>query len=440
MNKFIAKSLRAQLFCAVLISLFAGGVIFFASFFLGNALLDKTVYGNTFSRKMEDRRFEDLQEYVTSENVTEDNISLIDIWCRRGEKVYLTVYEDGALIYESPISGKLKNETVNRSFVLEAESADNEYALILSDGTEVRSFLYYFPGNVFYFWMVIVSIVLAFIAFSLCLLTLINRKVSYIRQLQAELDILSGGQLEYAVTVNGKDELAVLASGIDEMRRSIISYQESEGQIRSANSELITAMSHDLRTPLTSLLAYLEIIERKKYTDEEQMYSLIHKSIGQTMRIKRMADKLFEYFTVYATDFENTDMETVDADEFFSQMLGDYAYSLENSGMSIEADVLPLEGSVRVNAELLQRAFDNLYSNILKYADRERAVGITCRRDASFVLIGISNGIASNRDAVESTNIGLNTCKRIIEFHKGTFETAEENNVFSVKILLPVTV
>ncbi|MBR6628987.1 MAG: argininosuccinate synthase, partial [Bacteroidaceae bacterium] len=97
-----------------------------------------------------------------------------------------------------------------------------------------------------------------------------------------------------------------------------------EQQMRSANSELITAMSHDLRTPLTSLLAYLEIIERKKYVDEEQMYSLIHKSIGQTMRIKNMADKLFEYFLAYATEWEEAEMEFVDADMLLEQILGEY--------------------------------------------------------------------------------------------------------------------
>ena len=66
-------------------------------------------------------------------------------------------------------------------------------------------------------------------------------------------------------TEESLDELSELARGIDQMRRSIIKHQEVEQQIRKANAELITSMSHDLRTPLTSLLAFLEIIERKKY-------------------------------------------------------------------------------------------------------------------------------------------------------------------------------
>jgi len=439
LSKLISKSIRVQLFCAVLLSLAVGIVIFIIAYFIGDTVLNKTVYGVNHSVKITDRYYDDLREHVESEGITADNIELLGQRDDRGKKVYLVLYDGENAIYESPLPGKLKKEAVSQVLKPEEENPDNEYKLTLSDGTEVRAFIYYYSGNTLYFWMVIISAVLAFVAFSMCLLTLINRKVSYIKQLESELDILSGGQLDYHVTVNGNDELSALASGIDEMRRSIVNYQEIEKQMRNANSELITAMSHDLRTPLTSLLAYLEIIERKKYADEDQMYSLVSKSITQTMRIKTMADKLFEYFMVYATDFDNSDMKNVDADEYLLQMLGDYAYSLENSGMSIDADVSRLNSQIKVNTELVQRAFDNLYSNILKYADPEKPIGITCERAGSQVIIRITNGIASKREMKESTNIGLNTCKRIIELHGGKFKTTEENSIFSVEIILPLT-
>ncbi len=429
-----------QLFFAVMLSIAIGALIFAAAFVLGNAFLNKTVYGHNHSSKMADIHYDDLCEYVDSEQITSENLDLLDAWYSRGEKVYLVLFDGSETVYESPIPGRAKNETVARMGDPNDEDPDNEYALTLSDGRELRAFLYYYASSTFYFWMLMLSGVLAFVSFSLCLLTLINRKVSYIRQLQSEIDILSGGQLDYQVTVNGEDELAALAAGIDEMRRSIINYQEIEKQMRSANSELITAMSHDLRTPLTSLLAYLEIIERKKYADEEQMYSLVHKSIAQTMRIKNMADKLFEYLMVYATDFDNADKESSDADELLSQMLGDYTYSLESRGMRIAADVSPLEGRLNVNTELLQRAFDNLYSNILKYADPKKDIGIVCRREDGKALIGISNGIISDREKHESTNIGLNTCKRIAEFHGGSFETFENDGIFTVNIRIPLEI
>lgn len=438
MSRKISENLRLQLFCAVLISLFAGIVVFGISFIWGSTLLDKTVYGNTFADKMADRQFAKLQEYVEDESISLSNLQRLNAWCSRGEKVYLTVYQDDALIYESHVSGKVKNSLAEQEFDPNMEDPDNEYILTLNGDVKVRAFLYYYAGDAFYFWMIVISGLLAFAAFSLCFVVLISRKVSYITQLKEELDILSGGQLEYPVTITGKDELGELAAGIDQMRRSIIKHQEVENQMRSANSELITAMSHDLRTPLTSLLAYLEILERKKYQGEKQMEDLVHKSVGQTMRIRQMADKLFSYFLAYATEWESVDMETVDADLLFPQILEDYAYSLESKGMGVKTDFAQTDAKVKINAELMQRALDNLYSNLLKYAAPKSTVQFSLKKQENNLLLCISNVIQSNCKQTESTGIGLITCRRIIEFHGGSFKADKSGTSFYVTVSLPV--
>ncbi len=438
MSKKVSENLRLQLFCAVLISLLIGVTIFGVSFLLGNTLLDKTVYGHSFADKMADQQFSKLQDYVEDEAISLANLQRLNAWCSRGEKVYLTIYHDDSLIYESHISEKESNNLTEQEFDPNMEDPDSEYILTLQGDVKVRAFLYYYAGDAFYFWMTVISGLLAFAAFSLCFIVLISRKVAYITRLKEELDILSGGQLEYPVTITGKDELGELASGIDQMRRSIIKHQEVENQMRSANSELITAMSHDLRTPLTSLLAYLEIMERKKYKDEQQMEELIHKSVGQTMRIKQMADKLFAYFLAYATEWEAVEMETVDADGLFQQILGDYAYALESKGMGVETDFAQLSAKINVNAELLQRALDNLYSNLLKYADPSDTVWISYKRKEQSVLLSISNGIRKAQAKEESTSIGLITCRRIIEYHKGHFAAVENDNSFLVTVSLPI--
>lgn len=438
LSKKALGNLRLQLFCAVLISLFAGLIVFGISFLLGNTLLDKTVYGHSFADKMANQQFSKLQGYVEDEAISLNNLQRLNAWCSRGEKVYLTIYQDDTLIYESHISGETNNQLSTQEYDPNMEDPDNEYILTLHGDVKVRAFLYYYAGDAFYFWMTVISGLLAFAAFSLGFVMLISRKVAYITRLKEELDILSGGQLEYPVTISGKDELGELASGIDQMRRSIIKHQEVESQMRSANSELITAMSHDLRTPLTSLLAYLEIIERKKYKDEHQMEELIHKSVRQTMRIKQMADKLFGYFLAYATEWEPVDMETVDADELFHQILGDYAYALESKGMNVETDFAQTSTKISINMDLLQRALDNLYSNLLKYANPEETIWISYKRKGQNLLLSISNGIRAEEEKAESTSIGLITCRRIIEYHKGHFAAAENGDSFHVTVSLPI--
>ena len=114
-----------------------------------------------------------------------------------------------------------------------------------------------------------------------------------------------------------------------------------------------------------------------------------------------------------------------------------------------------------VNIELLRRAFDNLYANLVKYADMEKPVLITYQRESDQVHLSIANMVpdqqyqknnknislmdltfkdmnVSQMKRKESTNIGLNTCNRIIRMHKGTFLASEENNCFRVDILLPL--
>ena len=405
------------------------------SFTIGSLLLDHTVYGRSFAQKTADTQATNLQAYINKESVSLENLRRLNVWCSRGDKVYLAIYHEDELVFDSQVSKNVYPETDP-----EQEDPQSEYILTLADGTEVRAFLYYYAGDAFYLWMTVISGILAFIGFSLCFVFLVNKKVSYITRLQEELEILSGGQLEYPITISGEDELSELALGIDQMRKSIIKHQETEKQMRTANSELITSMSHDLRTPLTSLLAYLEILERKKYADEVQMQNLIHKSLGQTMRIRDMADKLFQYFFVYATEWENAEMESVDADMLFSQILEDYASALESKGIRVERKFSEVSANINVNTELLQRALDNLYSNLIKYADPKRFVIFSYQRSGNKLLLTILNGIAPDREKKDSTQIGLCTCRRIIEFHGGTFTTSEKGTLFSVILELPLTV
>ncbi len=435
-RKTPSRSLSIQLLLGVLLSLFIAVAVFAVFFALGNGLLDHTVYGDSFSDKMSDRQFKQLQSYVTREEISSEMLSRLNAWCSRGKGVYLTVYQDGILIYESPVA---KDQTFNpEGFDPAAENMEREYALTFSDGLTAQAFLYYFASDAFYFWMIGVSALLAFAVFSFCFVSLIHRKLRYIQKLKKELDILAGGDLSYAVTVQGQDELSELAAGIDEMRRSILKHQQSEDEIRSANSQLVTAMSHDLRTPLTSLMAFLEILDRDKVHSEEQRRHLIHQSLTQTMSIKSMADKLFEYFLVYTSEWEQPVMEKRDADEVLGQFWQEYAFALESHGFTVETDFHELRSKVEVNLELLRRAFDNLYANLVKYAEPYKPIRIAYHREDDQVCLTVMNTVSAQRDRRESTNIGLNTCRRIMRMHSGSFETRENDSVFYAELRLPL--
>lgn len=436
MSRRISGSLSAQLLGGVLLSLLAAAAVFLLCFSLGTQILDRTVYGEPFMDKMADQQFQSLQSYVTRERVTAKNLHRLNLWCSQGDKVYLVIYQNDTVLFDSSISGE--EGPVPEEFDPAWESPDREYTLVLGDGTETRAFLYYYAEDILYYWVAILSGLISFAVFSLCFIAFVHRKLRDIKRLKRELDILAGGDLQYPVTVKGEDELGELASGVDQMRRSILAHQEAEEQMRSANSQLVTAMSHDLRTPLTSLLGYLELLDRGKYDGEEQLRHFISQSLSKTLQIKDMADKLFEYFLVYSSEWERPDMETADADGLFQQFWGEYAFSLESEGFSVELDFGELNGTVRVNMDLLRRAFDNLYSNLRKYADQTRPLRLVCRREGTAARLELINAISPQRDKKESTNIGLNTCRRIVQYHGGSFQAEETDGRFRVTVTLPM--
>lgn len=434
MSKYIAKSLSAQLFCGVLLSLLAAAVTFVPCLLLGRFVLSRTVYTQSFSERMSDRKFYDLKSYVEREEITTKNLHRLNPWCRRGGKVDLWIYEGDTLLYDSPLPiSSLRDPEVFDP------NEEQSYPLTLSDGTAVRVFLRYYAGDAYYYWTVVASGFFSFGTFSLCFITFVHRKLRYVKQLKRELDVLSGGDLSCPVTVNGTDELGVLALGIDQMRRSILAHQSAEAQMRSANSQLVTAMSHDLRTPLTSLLAYLELMERGKYSGTEQLRHFISQSLGKALQIKNMADKLFEYFLVYSSEWEPVELESADADQVLQQFWGEYAFSLENEGFAVRTDFSPLNGRLQINLDLLRRAFDNLYSNISKYADPAQPVELAYFREGEHVRLTLLNRISPQRNRQESTNIGLSTCSRILQYHDGTFQAEEADGLFSVTVTLPLS-
>lgn len=434
MNK--ARSLSTQLFLDVIRSLLAAAAVFALLFGAGTYFLKETVYSGAFCARMTERQTEKLQDYVEEEQITADHLRPLDIWCSQGDTVYLTIYLEGKLLYESPL---VSIETDGlEEYDPSVEDPEQEFTLTLSDGTVTQAFLYYYVSDIHYYWTAGLSALGAFLVFSLCFIRFVHRKLRYVQLLKAELDILAGGDLSYPITVRGQDELGQLAAGIDQMRRSIAAHQAAEERMHLANSELVTAMSHDLRTPLTSLLAYLELMERGKYQDQQQLRHFIHRSLEKTLQIKSMAEKLFEYFLVYSSQWAPPDPELADADQLLRHLLGEYAFSLENCGFIVEQEWSRLDGSIQVHLELLRRVFDNLYSNLLKYADPAVPIVLAYRRELGTVHLCLTNGVFSQREKRESTNIGLHTCEKILCCHGGTFSCGEQDGRFRAELTLPL--
>lgn len=428
--------LKAKLLVGIAVSTFVAGAVFLLFMLLGNEILDRTVYGLKFMDSMGDKYFNDLQAFVQDEDVSVSNLRPLDIWCSRGDRVYLSVYLGDEIVYESVLKSRIKLNPAVYDPALEDEG--NRHELVLCDGTVLSAFLYYYSGDAYYYWTIVVSGFFSFISFYACFIFFVHRKLKYIERLKTEIDILAGGNLDYQICVKGSDELGELANGIEQLRKAVVSHQIAEDRIRAENTELVTALSHDLRTPLTSLLVYLELLDGGKYDSEEQMKHFIRRSLEKTGLIKSMADKLFEYLLAYSSGWDLPELEKVDADPLFSRYWMDVVFSLESKGFMTESSFSPLSCSVLADVSLLARAFDNISSNVEKYSDPSVPVVFACFREDDMVCIRISNGILPQPLKKDSSGIGLRTCRRIAGYHNGSFSSRAEGGVFVEEIRLPV--
>lgn len=282
------------------------------------------------------------------------------------------------------------------------------------------------------------------VAVSAAALTFLVMMLWYVRQLTQRIVVLSkeaveigAGDLEKPITVSGGDELAELAASVDLMRRSVIERMGSESRAWQANAELITAISHDIRTPMTSLIGYLGLLNEGGFTDSAQEKQFAASAYAKAMDLKDLTDELFKYFLVFGKSGVEMEIEPYDARLLTEQFLAEAQFDIADSGFTLEVRDFEGECSISVDPLYLKRVFDNLVSNIKKYADPSHPVTAVCElADGSFSVC-VSNAVSRSMNKVESTKIGLRTCERILETMGGKFKTDNTGDWFTAELILP---
>lgn len=276
---------------------------------------------------------------------------------------------------------------------------------------------------------------IVFIAGSFYLIILmlfIQKKVNLILKLQEDVDVMASGDLQHLIQESGKDEIAVLAKNLNSMRESLYTSMEKEKQLQDTNKELITSMSHDIRTPLTSLMGYLDILRYQK-GDKEKEQEYLDKAVMKAQQIKVLSNQMFEYFLVYGQD-ENILLHSQTTKEWM-EYIEESVSLLQLHGYKVKME-LAKDGELALNMMLMKRAMDNIFSNLEKYADINKEIWVCSEVKEDYYLLIFRNTINQDVSDVESTNIGLKSIDRIIELHHGVVEIKQGNNEFIMVIRL----
>ena len=416
-----------------LLGVLLGAVLYFAVGALGQVLID-TVYmreENVAQRKAE--IYSRLNSYVTRNEISGKDTAALAQWTAENDYVTVLLYDsgshhrsfsggkaigtDGEIVYDSAQYGRL----------YPLRFSDGVYLIAIVDNSQVRESLLVNAA----------AVAVAGGGFILLLLLYMNHLTRRIIALSRAAEELGAGKLEQSISAQGSDEVSTLARSMEEMRLSLLQQMGSESRAWQANTELLTAISHDIRTPMTSMIGYLGLLNDSDFSDVERCRQFSRSAYSKAMDLKDLTDELFKYFLVFGSAELELDMERYDGRLLLEQLVSEAAFTLTEAGFRVQRMEFEGECSILADPLYLKRVMDNLVSNVMKYGDKAKRVVMLSELQNGQLGLCISNSITRSLDRVESTKIGLRTCKRIMEQMQGSFSTETDGEHFAAELRIP---
>ncbi len=430
------SSLNAKMLYVSLFGLLTAVLLYILAGELGCLLVEKVYMSdeNVVQRKAE--IYSRLSSYVSENKVSGKDTKALSQWTSENDYVTILLYDSGnkhrRFSGDKAAVPELNSEydAAKYGSLYPLRFSDGLYLVAIVDSSESRE----------YVLADFSAMAIAAGSMILLLLLYMNRLTKRIINLSKAATIVSSGKLEMSISAPGSDELSSLARAMDEMRQSVIEQMSSESRAWQANNELITAISHDIRTPMTSMIGYLGLLSESDFSDIERCRQFSRSAYSKAMDLKSLTDELFKYFLVFGSAQLNLDMESYDGRLLLEQLVSEAEFTLSENGFKIQRVEFHGECSIMADPLYLKRVVDNLVSNVMKYGDRAKQVMMISELKDKYLSLCISNSITRDLDRVESTKIGLRTCKRIMEQMHGDFNIENDGEHFSAELRLPAEI
>lgn len=210
----------------------------------------------------------------------------------------------------------------------------------------------------------------------------------YLEEIRNGLREIAKGNFDTDLPVQSGSQLGEVAESINQMSRQLHQSILEERNAEKTKNDLITGVSHDLRTPLTSILGFLEVIEGDRYQDEVELRYYVNIAYEKAQSLKKLIDDLFEYTRI--NNGLPLDIREIDMAQFMRQLIEEFVPALEKAGL--ECKLAAEEGLVvRADGAQLVRAYENLISNAIRYGESGKRIDIAVRSDGNQVSISFTN-------------------------------------------------
>jgi signal transduction histidine kinase len=185
-------------------------------------------------------------------------------------------------------------------------------------------------------------------------------------------------------------------------------------------------------------MVYADALADSQVDDKQEIIRYASICRDKAYQLKELTDTLFRYFLVYGKQDVELKEEEYDASMLLQQLLGEHIVFLQQKNYLIRTVPLRKDCRIKTDAAMLNRVFDNVFSNLEKYADRSRQINISEEAAGTFLKIQVKNYNAINNERAESTKIGLKTCQRIMEILGGDFIYMRNKDSFITQVIIPV--
>ena len=444
LRKLTTKSLYIELWLTIGFALLTGLVIFLLLQQANEAIYSSKWCKKVYVQKRLEESIDDFKDYIEKNNVDGDDPLAIQAWGTQNPYVYFYIEKNGKVTYNflvdytDPDSDyNLSDEELEESY--EYNPYSKEYTIDFADGQYIMHVFEDFQYDL-YNKIHIINLFISAIIIITIITSLVRKKIHYIKEVTSGINILEGGDLNYNIPVKGYDEIANVATSLNSMRIAVIQQMENEKKALQANNSLVTALSHDLRTPLTTQMGYLEILKEHHYNSQEELDKYLNTALTTCHQIKEMSDRLFEYFLAFDPNPKRADdaLDEYDGMEFFMQIISELTPPLMEQGYRFEIAEPSESFTIKVNADDILRIFNNVFTNIDKYADESTPVEISFINDKDYVKVTFTNIIRNEPRKNESAKIGLISISSLMKRQGGSSLTRTSNNRFTLELKFPV--
>lgn len=389
--------------------------------------------------------------------VKEEITSLMNSYSNLNSKIFITDL-DGKIIYRINSDIEEKLDIYNVLYKINnIESVSSEQVFLYPVQVEEKNmYLVYYEIPEAYITYdyytnenVVLSLFLSVIIFISLFMIITNKKMKYIEEIELGLRVIQNGNLSHRICEKGNDEIKNLATNINNMAEEIGNRIESERKSEQTKSELITNVSHDLRTPLTSVMGYIGLVKEGKYETEETMKEYLNIAFNKSNQLKNLIDDLFEYTKLNSNGGE-INKEKVNVVDLLSQITEEYIYILEDNNLEIETDFRSSKNILELDPGKIVRVFENLLTNAIKYSFKPGKIKLSTYESEESIFVKITNkgdNISKEKvdklfdrfyrvDEARNSNIkgsglGLAISKNIVELHNGEIWAESINNEIS---------